>query len=94
MVRSLISRRDVWQRAAVERLTEPLHLNLIAAGVALFGGVRAKTAFDLLVRRHYAFGLLKAADEAAERGIRRLTVVELGVGAGAGFSNLSSSPPG
>ena len=88
MVRSLMARRDVWRRAGVERLTEPLHLNLIAAGVALFGGVRSKTAFDLLVRRHYAYGLLKAADEAKERGIGRLTAVELGVGAGAGFSNL------
>src|SRR6476659_913397 len=88
LLRSLLSRRDVWRRAAVDRLAETLHLNVISLGVALFGGLRSKVAFDLLVRQQHAYGLLKAADEARARGIGRLTVVELGVAAGAGLLNL------
>jgi hypothetical protein len=88
LLRSQLARRDIWRRAAVERLTEPLHLNLISVGVALFGGVRAKAAFDLLVRRQHAYGLLKAADEAKARGLREVTVVELGVASGTGLLNI------
>jgi hypothetical protein len=88
LLRSQLLRRDIQRRMAVERLTEPLHLNAISVGVALFGGLRAKVAFDLIVRRQYAFGLLKAADEARARGIASITVVELGVGSGTGFLNL------
>jgi hypothetical protein len=88
LLRSQLTRGSIQRRMAVERLTEPLHLNLISVGVALFGGLRAKVAFDLIVRRQYAYGLLKAADEARARGIGRITVVELGVGSGTGFLNL------
>jgi hypothetical protein len=88
LLRSQLARRDIWRRAAVERLTEPLHLNLISAGVALFGGVRSKTAFDLVVRRQHAYGLLKAADDAKARGLREVTVVELGVASGTGLLNI------
>jgi hypothetical protein len=88
LLRSQLARRDIWRRAAVERLTEPLHLNLVSAGVALFGGVRAKTAFDLLVRRQHAYGLLKAADEARARGLSEVTAVELGVASGTGLLNI------
>jgi hypothetical protein len=88
LLRSQLRRRDIWKRAAVERLTEPLHLNLISVGVALFGRLRAKTAFDLIVRRQHAYGMLKAADEARARGLHRVTVVELGVAAGTGLLNM------
>lgn len=88
LLRSQLARRDIWRRAAVERLTEPLHLNLISVGVALFGGVRSKTAFDLVVRRQHAYGLLKAADDAKARGLREVTVVELGVASGTGLLNI------
>jgi hypothetical protein len=88
LLRSQLARRDIWRRAAVERLTEPLHLNLAALGVALFGGLRSKAAFDLLVRRQHAYGLLKAADEARARGLRRVTAVELGVASGTGLLNI------
>ena len=88
LLRSQLKRRDIWRRAAVERLTEPLHLNAISLGVAIFGGLRAKVAFDLVVRRQHAYGLLKAADEAGARGIGRVTVVELGVASGTGLLNL------
>jgi hypothetical protein len=88
LLRSQLARRDIWKRAAVERLTEPLHLNLASVGVALFGGVRSKAAFDLLVRRQHAYGLLKTADEARARGLARVTVVELGVASGTGLLNI------
>jgi hypothetical protein len=88
LLTSLLGRRDVWKRIAVERLTEPLHLNVIAGLVAVFGGTRAKINFDLLVRPQHAFGLLHAADAAVARGVQCVTVVELGVGAGTGLLNL------
>src|SRR5689334_9064624 len=85
---SLLRRPDIWKRIAVERLTEPLHLNAIALGVAVAGSIRAKAAFDVLVRQQHAYGLLEAADEARRRGLSRVTVVELGVGGGAGLLNI------
>jgi hypothetical protein len=42
----------------------------------------------VLVRQQHAYGLLEAADEARARGLRRVTVVELGVGGGAGLLNI------
>jgi hypothetical protein len=88
LLTSLLRRRDIWKRIGVERLTEPLHLNAIALGVALAGSTRAKAAFDVLVRQQHAYGLLDAADAARRRGLRRVTVVELGVGGGAGLLNI------
>jgi hypothetical protein len=88
LLTSLLRRRDIWKRIAVERLTEPLHLNAIALGVALAGSTRAKVAFDVLVRQQHAYGLLDAADDARRHGLRRVTVVELGVGGGAGLLNI------
>lgn len=88
LLRSLLRRRDIWRRASVDRLTEPLHLNLISVGVALIGGLRSKVAFDLVVRRQHAFGMLKAADDAKARGLAEVTVVELGVASGTGLLNI------
>jgi hypothetical protein len=88
LLRSLLKRRDIWQRLAVERLTEPLHLNVLALLAAAFGGTRAKIAFDVLVRQQHAYGLLHAADLARAHGARRVTVAELGVGVGTGLLNL------
>lgn len=90
LLRSLLSRRKIWRRIALERLTEPLHLNLLSLFVAVFGTYRAKIAFDLIVRQEYAFGMLEAAELARARGICRVTVVELGVGAGTGLMNLAA----
>jgi hypothetical protein len=77
-----------YKKIFVERLTEPLHLNLISAGVALFGSYRAKVAFDLMVRQQYAFPVLFAADEAKKLGVKRIQVLEFGVATGAGLLNL------
>jgi hypothetical protein len=85
---SLLRRREIWKRIAIERLTEPLHLNAAAAAVAVFGDLRKKILFDLVVRPQHAYGLLHAADLAAASGVRRTTIVELGVGSGTGLLNL------
>jgi hypothetical protein len=78
----------VWRQIFVERLSEPLHLNIASLFVAGLGSLRAKVAFDLLVRQQHAFGLLEAAEEAIGAGHRRVTVIEIGVANGAGLLNL------
>ncbi|MGA1463901.1 MAG: hypothetical protein ACO37Y_11975 [Steroidobacteraceae bacterium] len=77
-----------WEKAFADRLGEPLHLNALSVLVRLFGGFRAKVAFDLVERRRYAYPLLKAADEARALGINRMYALEFGVAAGAGLVNL------
>jgi hypothetical protein len=78
----------IWKRILLERLTEPLHLNVAALLVALAGSFRAKVAFDLIVRQQHAFALLKAADYAHSAGVPRITVIEFGVANGAGLMNI------
>jgi hypothetical protein len=73
---------------AAERLTEPLHLNLLSVFVALFGSFRAKVNFDLIVRQQNAFPMLHAANKAREAGLKRVSVVEFGVANGAGLVNM------
>jgi hypothetical protein len=77
-----------FRKLTVERLTEPLHLNLASLFVALFGSYRARVAFDLIIRPQYAFPILRAADQAREYGISKLTIVEFGVASGAGLLNM------
>lgn len=79
---------SVWKRILRERLSEPLHLNFVSVGAALFGSFRTKVDFDLVFRLHHAFSLLKAADWAKKYGIPRLTAVEFGVANGAGLLNM------
>jgi hypothetical protein len=83
-----LARPHVWKRIFVERLSEPLHLNLISLFVAAFGSVRARISFDLYVRQQHAFGLLQAADAAAAAGYKRVTAIEFGVANGAGLLNM------
>ena len=76
------------RKVFVERLTEPIHLNLLSAFVALFGSYRMKVALDLVIRQQYAFPILYAADEAKRYGYKEVTLVELGVASGAGLMNM------
>jgi hypothetical protein len=78
----------IWKRIFYERLSEPLHLNFISLFIALFGSLRAKIAFDLVLRHQHAYALLAAADQAKQLGYSRTTIVEFGVAAGAGLLNL------
>ena len=75
----------VLRKVFLERLSEPLHMNIIALFVALFGSFRAKVFFDLVMRPQYAFPILYAADDAKRRGIPTITIAEFGVANGAGL---------
>ena len=78
----------IWKRIFFERLTEPLHLNILSVFILVFGSFRSKVAWDLVVRSHHAYSLLNAADQAKNLGLTKVTVVEFGVAAGAGLLNL------
>ncbi len=78
----------IWTRILTERLCEPLHLNFMSLFVAAFGSVRAKVWFDLILRPHNAYALLKAADQAKALGLKTVSVLEFGVATGAGLMNL------
>jgi hypothetical protein len=74
-----------WSDRLKERLAEPLHLNLLAALVKLFGSYSTKIDFDLIRPRKYAFPILEAARFAKEQGIRCTTIIEFGVATGTGL---------
>ena len=85
-----LSQKNSWNKLFKQRLTEPLHLNLLALFVAIFGSFRKKVTYDLIVRPQHAFGLLHAADRAKSHGLQAITVLEFGVANGAGLMNLIS----
>ena len=86
LIQKLVSGK--WRKVALERLTEPLHLNAVSLLVALCGSFRAKVGFDLVVRPQYAFSILHAADLARACGQQRITVIEFGVASGDGLLNM------
>jgi hypothetical protein len=78
------------RRHLADRLGEPIHLNLLSLLVLAFGDIRAKIDFDLISRRPYAFGVLKAAD--ILRGFRMsgpLYALEFGVASGDGLISMA-----
>ena len=83
-------RAYIWKRFLYERLSEPLHLNIISFFVLLFGSYRMKCDFDLVLRSQHAYSLYKAADLALLSNKRKVTIVEFGVATGAGLSNLQN----
>lgn len=83
-----IKEPHIWKRIIYERLTEPLHLNALSIPVALFGTYRMRIAFDLVVRHHNAFAILKAADQAKMLGLSKIMVLEFGVAMGGGLMNM------
>jgi hypothetical protein len=78
------------RRIFLERLTEPVHLNLLSIGVAMFGSFTQRVGFDLILRQHNAFAILNAAQRARAQGVGKITIVEFGVAAGAGLLNMCS----
>jgi len=80
--------RYIWRRIFYERLTEPVHLNLLSLFTAVFGGFRARVAHDLVIRQQHAYAILNAADCAAALGIREVTLLEFGVARGTGLLNI------
>jgi hypothetical protein len=77
------------RRIFAERLTEPIHLNLLSVLVALLGSTTRRIEFDLVPRQPYACGLLEAARLTKHYGFSKMTAVELGVADGHGLLNLS-----
>ncbi|UJS05653.1 hypothetical protein [Cylindrospermopsis raciborskii] len=77
----------IWKRILYERVTEPINLNLFSILVSLFGSCRAKIDFDLILRQHNAYGILRAA-EARKLSLQSVTLIEFGVAAGAGLINM------
>jgi hypothetical protein len=90
LLRAKLRKSRVWRRIFLERLTEPLHLNLLSILVLVLGSYRAKIAWDLVLRQAYAFGALEAADTARASGHSAVTLIEIGVASGAGLMNLTA----
>lgn len=85
---SRLTRKTRLRRLLLERLTEPMHLNIASVFVALFGSYRAKVACDLVIRQQFAWPLLRVADEAKKMGLSRVSIAEFGVANGAGLLNM------
>jgi len=83
-----IKEPHIWRRIVYERLTEPLHLNALSIPVALLGSFRMRVRFDLVLRHHNAYAILKAADQAKSLGLNRMTILEFGVAMGGGLMNM------
>lgn len=76
------------RRIYLERLGEPLIYNLVAIWFLIVGRFSKKIDYDLVPRQPYAFGALEAFKKAKEIGIKKITLIEFGVAAGAGLLNL------
>jgi hypothetical protein len=85
-----LTSRGAWNRIFYERLTEPLHLNVLAVLAYLFGSYRSKIKYDTVLREYHAFGILQAADFANEAGFSAVSVIEFGVAAGFGLMNMAA----
>lgn len=83
-----LGQKQTWKKIFLDRLTEPLHLNFLSLFVLLFGNYRQKVFFDLVVRPQYAFGILAGAQAAKNLGFKKVTLIEFGVGSGAGLMNM------
>ena len=86
--KKLLSPR-IWKRIVVERFSEPLHLNFLSIFVFIFGTMRQKIFFDLILRHHNAYSVLSCAEQAKKMGLSGVSIIEFGVASGAGFLNLA-----
>ena len=78
------------KRIFYERITEPIHLNLISILVFLFGNFKLKVDFDLVLRHPYAYSILEAANRAKNLGKKKISIFEFGVANGAGLINMQN----
>ena len=85
MIFKKLLNKQIWQRIFIERLTEPIHLNIFSIFVNIFGSIKSKINFDLIVRQQHAYGLLFACEEAARRNLHSFTAIEFGVASGGGY---------
>jgi hypothetical protein len=77
-----------WEDRLYGALNAPLHVIASAVFADLFGSLRTKIAFDRFERAPYAFGILRAADLAAQMGIRKIAAIEFGVASGKGLLSM------
>ncbi len=87
-LRKRLSKKSIWKKIFLQRLTEPAHLNALALVVYLFGSFKQKVAYDLILRPHNAFGILNAAQQAKKLGFKKISIIEFGVANGAGLMNM------
>ncbi len=85
-----LSNKYIWRKILCERLSEPLHMNFLSLFVAIFGNLRHKIDFDLVLRPQHAYALLNASDLAKSLGCNTISIIEFGVAAGAGLINLQT----
>ncbi len=83
-----LAKSRILNRVFVERFTEPLHLNFISIFVGIFGGIKSKIKYDLILRQHNAWGLDFACREALRNNLKSFTAIEFGVASGAGLMNM------
>ncbi len=83
-----LTEKIIWSKLFKQRFTEPLHLNIIAFFVLVFGSFKKKIAYDLVIRPQHAFGILKAAEQAKMHSLNAITIIEFGVANGAGLMNM------
>ena len=83
-----LTEKRIWAKLYKERLSEPLHLNFISLFVLVFGSFRKKVAYDLVLRPQHAFGILAAADQAKQQGLKSISIIEFGVANGGGLMNI------
>jgi hypothetical protein len=88
-IKAKLAHRYIWRRIFLERLTEPLHLNLISLFVALFGSYTNKIFFDLVIRPYNAYSILQAARQCRRHAVSKLAICEFGVANGAGLINMA-----
>lgn len=85
-----LTQPGIMERVLRERFAEPLHLNILSVFVAIFGNFQGKVYFDLIIRQHNAFCMLRAAKRAKELGFSGFTAIEFGVANGAGLLNMAA----
>jgi len=83
-----LGKKHILKRIFIERVTEPIHLNLMTLFVLVFGNYRTKILFDVILRQNHAYSILNATDTALQNGIRKITIIEFGVAAGGGLMNI------
>ena len=83
-----VRRSRSWADRLQGALNAPLHVIVSAGFAQVFGSLRTKIAFDRFERPPYAFGMLKAADQAAQLGITRIAAIEFGVASGIGLLSM------
>ncbi|HEV7692926.1 MAG TPA: hypothetical protein VGO52_18975 [Hyphomonadaceae bacterium] len=84
----MAARGRSWEDRLYGALNAPLHVIASAAFADMVGSLRTKIAFDRFERAPYAFGILRAADLAAEMGVRRIAAIEFGVASGKGLLSM------